>query len=237
MTYLYLLINLFTISYPLAQSFERRLQYYKRFKALFIAIGLTAVFFIVWDIWFTSIGVWGFNEKYLTGINIIILPLEEWLFFLTVPFASVFIYECVWYFLPQIQNFKGISSATMMLGLILLGLSFIYRFQAYTFCNFLFAGIFTFYVGLKNPSYLAKFWTSYFIHLAPFLMVNGILTGSYIDEEVVWYNNAENLSIRFYTIPIEDTVYALLLFLMNVYFYELFIKKFKLGRTRPIVNG
>jgi lycopene cyclase domain-containing protein len=237
MSYLYLLINLFTISYPLAQSFEKRLQYYKRFKALFIAIAITGSFFIVWDIWFTSMGVWGFNERYLTGIHISLLPLEEWLFFLTVPFASVFIYECVWYFIPQIRNFKGLSLFTILLGVVLIGLSIVFRYQAYTFCNFLFAGIFTLYVGWKNPSYLAKFWTSYFIHLIPFLLVNGILTGSYIEEEVVWYNNLENLAIRLYTIPVEDTVYSLLLLLMNIYFYELFIKKFNLSRTRPIVNG
>jgi ligand-binding SRPBCC domain-containing protein len=58
------------------------------------------------------------------------------------------------------------------------------------------------------------------IFLFPFLIVNGILTGSFLADPVVWYNNQENLALRIFTIPIEDFVYGLLLFLMNVTIYE-----------------
>lgn len=63
------------------------------------------------------------------------------------------------------------------------------------------------------------------MHLIPFLIVNGILTGSYVDEPIVWYNNAENLGIRIGTIPVEDTVYAMLLLMMNITFLERFSSK------------
>ncbi len=37
-------------------------------------------------------------------------------------------------------------------------------------------------------------------------MVNEILTGSFVAEQIVWRNNAENLGIRLGTTPIEDNI-------------------------------
>ncbi|MFT7282197.1 MAG: lycopene cyclase domain-containing protein [Cyclobacteriaceae bacterium] len=231
MKYLYLLLHVFTIAYPLAQSFESRLQYAKKWKALFPAIIITATFFIIWDVFFTQAGIWGFNREYLSGLFIVNLPIEEWLFFLTVPFASVFIYECVWYFLPKVDNPKWIFPAQFILGIILLIVALLHSEQTYTFYNFLFTGIFLLIVSYTKPLWLAKFWIGYFIHLIPFLLVNGVLTGAITPEPVVWYDNLEIMGPRIITIPIEDSMYALLLLLMNIFLYESFIKKFDLLRT------
>jgi lycopene cyclase domain-containing protein len=62
--------------------------------------------------------------------------------------------------------------------------------------------------------------------LVPFFVVNGILTGSWIENQIVWYNNAENLGIRFGTIPVEDSVYAYSMILMNLLLFEYFSTKF-----------
>ena len=57
--------------------------------------------------------------------------------------------------------------------------------------------------------------------LIPFFIVNGVLTGSWIENQVVWYNNAENLGIRMGTIPVEDSIYAYSMILMSLFFFEL----------------
>ncbi|MEL7340916.1 MAG: lycopene cyclase domain-containing protein, partial [Bacteroidota bacterium] len=93
--YTYLLLNIGTLLGPFILSFDNKVGYFRRWKALFPAIFLTGLVFIVWDVWFTEMGIWSFNPDYLVGIYFLGLPLEEWLFFLTVPYACVFIYDCV----------------------------------------------------------------------------------------------------------------------------------------------
>jgi lycopene cyclase domain-containing protein len=79
---------------------------------------------------------------------------------------------------------------------------------------------------MKWDSFLGRFYFTYLFLLIPFFIVNGILTGSGIDEPVVWYNNAENLGWRIATIPIEDIFYGMLLIAMNISIFE------RLQRTR-----
>ncbi|MCB0409065.1 MAG: lycopene cyclase domain-containing protein, partial [Flavobacteriales bacterium] len=81
---------------------------------------------------------------------------------------------------------------------------------------------------MKGKHLLQRFYVSYPIILIPFLLINGILTGSFIENEVVWYNDMENLGIRLFTIPIEDFAYAFSMIFLNVFLIEYWRKKLKL---------
>jgi lycopene cyclase domain-containing protein len=218
--YLYFYLLLFTIIYPIAQSFEKRIKLYKKFK--FIAFGILTVLiiFIPWDIYFTQQEVWWFNENYTTGIQIFNLPIEEVLFFVIVPFACVFIYEVLNYFIKQ-DILKNITRPLFVsLSLVLIAISFIYINHLYTFVCFLVTGITLFIVSLLNPKWLSRFLLAYFISLFPFLLINGILTGSLIENPVVNYNPIDIIGLRIITIPIEDFIYNLLMFLVLIGVYE-----------------
>ena len=85
----------------------------------------------------------------------------------------------------------------------------------------------------KNLNLLSHFYLTFLVMLIPFFIVNGILTGSFVENEVVWYNNLENLNIRVFTIPIEDIIYAFTLILLNLFVMTLLETKNKLPRDKP----
>ena len=219
--YTYLMLNIFSIAIPFAFSFDKRTQYYRSWGPLFSAITLTGIFFIIWDVYFTAEGIWGFNDLYLTGINIINLPIEEWLFFVTIPYSCVFIYVSFEYYWGQ-ERFSRLGRPVSAVLIIFLVIIFLLNAQkAYTSITFLLLAVFLIFHFLLGTRYLGLFFISYAVILIPFFVVNGILTGSFIPEQVVWYNNEENLGIRLGTIPVEDLFYGMLLILMNVTIFEL----------------
>jgi lycopene cyclase domain-containing protein len=219
--YYYLLINIFTISFPLLASFEPRVHFFSRRRGLFLGIGIAAVFFIIWDIAFTRMGIWGFNPHYLTGIDFLHLPIEEWMFFFTVPYACIFIYETLNYGVKKELPAKITKFITYTLIAVLFILGIMYVQKWYTGLTFILTALFLLLLVIRvKPRWLGRFYLAYLVSLIPFLLVNGILTGSFIPDQIVWYNNAENLSIRIFTIPVEDSIYMMLLLLMSISVYE-----------------
>ncbi|MBK8342342.1 MAG: lycopene cyclase domain-containing protein [Bacteroidetes bacterium] len=220
--YLYLIINIGTILFPLLFSFEKRVAYYKWWRYLFPALIITATIFLIWDYFFTLHGVWGFNPTYTTGINIAGLPLEEILFFITVPYASIFIYAFVNHLWPNTPILDKIQrKISFVILFIAIALMLFNYDKAYTALNCGYAIVLlSFQLFVVKGNYMGRFYRFYFWHLIPFFIVNGLLTGTGIQDEVVWYNNAENLGIRMGTIPVEDSLYSLSLMLMNITIIE-----------------
>lgn len=221
MNSLYLAINIATIIFPLILSFHKGMRLNEKWGKIWPAILITASVFLVWDWLFTKLGVWSFNQSYIIGIKLFNLPIEEILFFITVPYSSIFIYEVVKSTGGEFFNNKVSNYFTFFLIIALITLGIIYFDRLYTSVNF-FSGaailiIAKYFVGFKKMSI---FWFSYLIILFPFLIVNGILTGSFISEPVVFYDNSENLGIRIFTIPVEDTIYGMTLIISSILIYD-----------------
>jgi len=217
--YTYLLINLGSILGPFFLSFDKKVAFYKSWGPLFGGIGIAGGAFIIWDIFFTEWGIWSFNPKYLSGISAFGLPLGEWLFFLTIPYACVFIYACMNAYVKK--DYLGAHAKTInrVLALVLLVMGIIFWDRMYTAVTFILTGIYLLLHSevWKSP-WMGRFYMGYMVSLVPFLIVNGMLTAF----PVVQYNDLENLATRIYTIPVEDTMYMLLLLLLTTHFFEIF---------------
>lgn len=182
---------------------------------------IPAIIFLLWDETFTRLGVWGFNPYYLSGFFVGNLPIEELLFFICIPYACVFTYEALNVLVKRdyLYNLQKTISIVLVLISLLVGLLNVSKW--YTCTTFVGLAVYLFLLQFVcKVSYLGRFYLSWCIIIIPFFIVNGVLTGSWIDDPVVWYNNAENLGIRIGTIPIEDLFYGMFLIMMNVSLFE-----------------
>ena len=209
---------------PFALSFDKKVAFYKGWKALFSATLITAIVFIIWDIYFTKHNVWWFNRDFVTGLFIAGLPVEEWLFFIIIPYCCIFIYEVSRAYIKR--EWKAfIIPVNIIIFTVFLVITILNIDRIYTAVNF---GMATLIIGLQfvlktHKTYLFHFYIAYLLSLVPFFLVNGILTSM----PVVGYNNDENLAIRIYTIPVEDFAYLVNLLLMNLNLYEFFKLKLR----------
>lgn len=221
MKQLYLIINIASVIVPFLFSFHPKIQFYKKFSSVFPAIVLALIVFIPWDILFTHLGVWGFNSNYILGINFFNLPIEEVLFFICIPYACVFTYHCFNKFIRMDRFFKSEKLISITLVLFLIVLAALNYNRLYTSVTFSALACFILFLKyILQVSWLHKFYFSYLILLIPFFIVNGLLTGTGLDEPIVWYNNNQNLGIRILSVPVEDVFYGMFLLMITVSLYE-----------------
>ncbi len=214
----YLALMLVSLLFPFIFSFEKKIAFYRKWKSLSIAILISGLFFIVWDSLFTYLGFWSFNDEFTLGLRFLGLPLEEWLFFIVIPYCSVFIYENTKLYLPKLNFNKQITYFLWFVLIVFSVLAVMNFGKWYTFINLISNVLLLVYVLLfsnfkKNFTHFAL---TFLISFFPMLFVNGVLTSM----PVVEYNGKFFSQIRLMDIPIEDFSYFLLLLLMNLLIYE-----------------
>ena len=237
---LYFFVDFFTVIIPLIFSFHRKIKFYKTWRQFAIAAFCVGILFIIWDSIFVNIGVWNFNSHYVSGINFFNLPIEEILFFICIPFSCVFTYYCLNKFYNLAWNAKTENFFCMVFSIILLITGLFFFNRVYTSVTFISTA--TVCLLLKfvfKINWFGKAVTVYALLLIPFLIVNGILTGTGLEEPVVNYNQTQNLNIRLFTIPLEDVFYGFEMFVLNLFIYlKLTENKFlkKVHDKKDLVN-
>jgi len=224
---LYFILLLASVAVPLLLSFDKKLRFYRQWKWLIPAISLVAIYYILWDIALTSKGIWGFNPRYTGSISISGIPLEEALFFFIIPYASLFLHFSFILYFPTLKLPEKLSQIIsiflVIISLSILIFNFDKTYTAYILPHFILAV----FLGISfKPHLLQSFLVTFLLISIPFILVNGILTGSFIDEEIVWYKNSENLGIRLGTIPIEDFAYGFSMIFFGLMLTETLRKRF-----------
>lgn len=213
----YLIFNLVIIAGPIALSFEKGVHYVSRWKCAFIAIMPVLLLFVMWDAIVTG-RHWWFNENHISGFRVTGLPVEEVLFFITVPFSVLFIWEIFYRKTGNSisDNLKFIKYLFLFLpipGIILFLLG-----KEYTGLVLVALGLVGALDMLLSTDILARKNT--YIYLGIIFLLNLVFNGYLTGRPVVIYNESYQLGIRIWTIPVEDFIYGFSMLLMNTILYE-----------------
>lgn len=201
----YFLINILIISIPLIMSFEKKVRYIKKLPYVLFSIILVGIIFISWDISAVKNGDWSFNPEYITGKTIVGLPFEEILFFITVPYSIIFIYESIKVY---INEKYVVLNRIFLFGCLLLfaAASLLFKDQSYT-SSVMISVLIIFTALLFKPisfQITNIFLITLLVSYIPFIIVNYFLTALPVLE----YNPSAITGIRFITIPAEDFLYS-----------------------------
>ena len=226
----YLWLNAIILAFPLIFSFERRwIKFYKKMKPLLVSLVIVGIFFISWDVFATSRGHWSFNPNYVNNIKFLGLPLEEILFFVTVPYSCLFVYESVIHFLGDKKLFYPRKWLFTIIGFLITLSAFAFYIKEYTFLAIFSVGVSVLFVSLVNAELFSSraYWVYIILTLGLFLIFNYILTSF----PVVQYSSSAISGFLLTTIPIEDFLFNFSMLTNYLTIYIWASKKLKIGNN------
>ena len=104
--YLFILGGCILITLPL-EAFGDGI--YRQPLRLLRALTPVLVVFFVWDAIAIALDVWHYNPRFVSGITVPFMPLEELLFFIVIPLCALLTYSAV----SSVLGILGRSRATM----------------------------------------------------------------------------------------------------------------------------
>ncbi|WP_338598395.1 lycopene cyclase domain-containing protein [Sulfolobus tengchongensis] len=202
----------------------------RNYLALLKSILLVDPFYLLWDFIATWKDSWSFNPQYVMGIYVIDLPIEEIIFFLVTPFATLTIYDFMRdriaknIFIKHSENDRIIKTELILSSLFLLTVGFIILpSHSYTAIDLIYLSSFLLLSSFQNPHIFASkyFWEFMGLTYIPFFIFDFFLT--YLP--VVIYGPRSILGIRVISIPIEDFIYSFSMIGFYLIFYIYFSEK------------
>jgi len=217
MKYEYLIFNFIVILGPIVFSFDQKVRYVKKWGYSLRAVFMALIPFILWDMAVAG-RHWWFNENLTLNKTLLGLPPGEWLFFITVPFASLFVWEIIAVFKENHKINFIIYLNIFVTFLLPLSIYLFYIGKEYTglvlFSLFI---IFILDVLLKTRLFYQK---RVYLYLAIYLGLVFIFNSYLTARPLVLYNEDTMLNIRLFTIPIEDFGFGLSHIMLSTIFYE-----------------
>ena len=204
----YLLFDLLVAAGPVALSLLPRAQFGTRARSLLWSILAVAPLFVVWDALVVG-RHWWFDPRYTLGVTVAGLPVEEWLFFVVVPYGCVFAWETILH--GARARPRSASGVHLRLGLAvaIAGLVAAAFGREYTA---LALGAAALSVGLDWALGTALLVTPRaWLFAGLVTLLTGVFNGYLTARPVVHYAEAYQLGVTIGTIPVEDFVYGLAL--------------------------
>jgi len=218
--YEYLIFNIIVLSGPLFFGSLKQFYFLDKLKYALLSIIIPAIPFIIWDAAVTD-RHWFFASEYTLDFRIFGLPFEEILFFITVPYASLFTWQMVKIYFTGVtvdsHSLKSNSSLFVFLFFLILSIFAIIGGKEYTSLSaffFALSVLFDSYFGAKIL--MTKRFLVYFLFVSFFTLIfNGYLTW----RPIVTYDEIYQIGFRIFTIPIEDFFfgYALMIFSTSIF--------------------
>src|SRR5690606_19082185 len=110
-------------------------------------------------------------------IELLSLPVEEWLFFICIPYACIFMHYSLLIYFPNLSLSKKTTKSISVFFLIVFFLLVIIKNDRwYTLINYGYAIILILIVMKKDFKLLQRYFPTFMVMLIPFFIVNGILT-------------------------------------------------------------
>lgn len=192
-------------------------------RAFFWTLFIPAAIFVFLDILVTGF-FWDFNAKYVLPWRFFNLPYEEVGFFLTVPFACLFLWSNIQKFIAD-KEYVWRKTGERVLISIFIALSALFFLQELWYTGAICLLMALILLIARRAGVNLIFGKQQVIFLVLVLILTTIFNGYLTWRPIVVYNPLIKTGLNVFTIPVEDYIYGFALIFFNLVIYAKLKKK------------